>query len=277
MPPVKGEEKPGAGPEVAPQIFTPPAEKQAISLPPVEEKPAPAAPKVKAVTATTVKAAPVKAVAVKTVDYEAISLANLLAIWGVDMYAELDSWQRGDDSKLKYEEIARRYGLNTVFLTADLPELSIMNLPCILSQVKDSQLNQKLSLVLTGLSEKGALVIHPEAGEKIYSKADLASRWSGEIIVLWRNIDKLGLQPISPWLNHEEIGKIENRLRQLGYFKDYPSPDKTIRKKQQARALMNFQHDHRLKVDGIVGIRTRLVLYNIIDQPFTPTLKREVF
>jgi general secretion pathway protein A len=223
------------------------------------------------------KPAEPEAVAPKPVDYQAVSLANLLNIWGSDAPQDMESWKRGNDGRLNYGEIAEQYGLNVALLTTDLEELGIIGLPCILSQVSDPQSNQELSMVLTGLSDEWALVIHPEKGEMNYARDELASRWPGEAIILWRNVDKLSPEPISPWRGEEGIEKVELRLRQLGYFKDYPSPDMALRKKQRARALMNFQHDHRLKVDGIFGVRSRLVLYNIIDQPFTPTLKREIF
>ncbi len=212
-----------------------------------------------------------------TKDYDSVSLANLLAIWGGDRSADMDSWERDGSGTLEYEKIARQYGLDTVLLKADLQELGILNLPCILPQITDSQSKQKLSLVLVGISEEWAMVIHPEAGEVNYARDDLSSRWSGEAIILWRNVDNLISEPISPWRSEAGIEKIEERLRQLGYFKEQPSTDMEIRKNQRARALMNFQHDHRLEVDGILGIRTRLVLYNVIDQPFTPTLKRDIF
>jgi general secretion pathway protein A len=210
-------------------------------------------------------------------EYDVLSFANLLAVWGLEKSKDKDGWERGIDGKLNYEEIAQRYDLNVYVLTTDLQELSVINLPCILEQVTDNQSGQKLPLVLTGLSDDWALVIHPNEGEVSYTKDDLASRWAGEAVLLWRNIDQLGDEPISPWRGEEGIEKVEMRLRQLGYFKDYPSTDMVLRKKQRARALMNFQQDHNLTVDGILGMRSRLVLYNIVDQPVTPTLKRELF
>lgn len=219
---------------------------------------------------------------VKTTDYDvrkhdALSFVNLLAIWGKDRPQDMSSWKRANDGKLEYEKIAQQYGLTAVVLTADLNELSVINLPSVLFQVTDPESNQELSLVLVGLSEDEVLVIHPEKGKLSYTKSDLAYRWKGESLILWRNIDELVPEIISPWRGEAGIEKVERRLQQLGYFKEQPSADMEIRKKQRARALMNFQHDHRLQVDGVVGTRTRLVLYNIIDQPFTPTLKREFY
>jgi general secretion pathway protein A len=251
-------------PEVSPEEALPPtAPPEKTPPPPVVEERKPPAP---------------KAVETDVSEYEAISLANLLAIWGLDNPQEMENWERGVDGHLNYGKIAQQYGLNVSFFKAeDLEELSVINLPCILSQVNDPQLNQKLPLVLAGLSEQWALILHPTEGEITYAKDELLSRWPGDAIVLWRNIDNLGDHPISPWRGEPGIEKVELRLQQLGYFKGFPSPDIALRKKQRARALMNFQYDHNLKVDGILGIRSRLVLYNIIDQPFTPTLKREIF
>ncbi len=209
--------------------------------------------------------------------YDALSLANLLDIWGKNTPKKVNGWERGIDGKLKYEKIARKYGLSSIKLTANLHELSVINMPCVLFEVTDPELDEKLPLVLTGLSEDEALVIHPEKGKLRYTKNDLAFLWTGEAIVLWNNIDKLSPNLISPWRGEKGIEKVEQRLHQLGYFKERFFDDMEKRKQQRARALMNFQLDHQLNPDGVVGIHTRLVLYNIVDQPFTPTLKRETF
>ncbi len=210
-------------------------------------------------------------------DYEVLSMANLLAIWRQDRLSNLNSWAKKADGSLNYSGVAQRYGLSVVSLNANLNDLSLINLPCILSGVTDLKLGHKIPLVLTGLSDDWALVIHPNEGELRYSRDELASIWDGAAIFLWHNIDSLSTEDISPWQAGSGIEKVEQRLRQLGYFKGRASDDSSVRHKQRARALMNFQSDHDLEVDGILGMRSRLVMYSIIDQPFTPTLRRGAF
>lgn len=213
----------------------------------------------------------------EAIGQDAIALSNLLKLWNLEKPIAPRKWERNNKNKLNYAKIARQYNLDATFLTADLEELEVINLPCLLEDIEQPASEKKVSVVLKGLEETEALVVHPKQGELIYPREELAARWAGKILVLWRNIDNLSDTTASPWQQDQEMNQVEQRLRQLGYLKEEQSKSSMERRTQRMKALMNFQQDHHLEINGVCGVRTKLVLYSIIDQPFSPTLKGKFF
>ncbi len=200
---------------------------------------------------------------------EIASFATLLRLWGVrgDLVAEAKTWSEADN--FSFREIAQGYGLEANYFRTDIERLRIWNLPCILLGFVDKDLNRSGAVILLGFSEAEATIGDPRKGRLRISWDELRRRWEGEAIILWKNLDGM-TSTLRLGMGGEEVRSLERRLRKLGYFKEIPpigTYDWNMR-----QAVMHFQREHALKVDGIVGPQTKMVLYSLLGQPFMPRL-----
>ncbi len=210
-------------------------------------------------------------------DNDAAALLGLLDLWNLSQMGiqEARSWDKDASGKPDYARIAARYGLDVVFLDIKLEDLEALDFPCILFEVKISPTNTA-DLVLKGLDNNEALVLHPQQGDMRFGRKELVSIWKGKSLVLWRNLDRLILDSALTGDNDKDMLQIDKRLKQLGYLTAAAHPSQEQLVHQRLKAIKTFQQDHNLKESGVCDIRTKLILYNIIDQPYSPTLKKEI-
>lgn len=200
---------------------------------------------------------------------EITSLATLLKLWGVrgDLVVEAKTWSQTDN--FSFREIAQGYGLEANYFRTDTERLRIWNLPCILLDFVDKDLNRSCAVILLGFSEDQAIIGDPWKGRLRISWDELKNRWEGRAIILWKNPEGM-TSTLRLGMGGEEVRSLERHLRKLGYFEGIPpigTYDWNMR-----QAVMHFQSEHALRVDGIVGPQTKMILYSLLDQPFIPRL-----
>ncbi len=219
----------------------------------------------------------------KRVPYSAELMANphvictaiLVKMWGIEQPVNGDwrSWKRTETELLDISQIAGKYGLQTTQLKTDLSELQAIDLPCILQYVYDAESAEGGPMVLAKLTEDKAILYSPQQGLVNLTREDLARNWSGQAVILWRNLDQLSDKPLFSQKNDgEDLLQVGIRLRQLGYLEKRGA---TMDEQALKEAIRKFQQDNQLMQDGILGTVSKIALYRILGSPFSPTLSGE--
>lgn len=197
-------------------------------------------------------------------NYNLAAMITLLGQWGVRDIDEsqIDWWGEIERRKFSFHDIALQYGLEASLLKTSLDELHLFNIPVILLEVYDTSLGRSCSMVLTGIDEEKAVVLHPGQGRKIYNRNELRKSWGKKAVVLWRNPDKLPARLISPLMGEKVLEKVWLRLKASGCATGTLSDNHGEAWRSIIKAVRTFQKKNGLRADGIIGVRTRLKLYS---------------
>ncbi len=183
------------------------------------------------------------------------SAAILLSMWqqprpNVDLIpAEVD-----DDSF--FDIAARQYGLRNFPVSGNWDLVDQINLPAIVS-LKHSKQARPVYLCLVA-RQGGKLQLRDRlGGQKVETTyASLEPYMEGPIHIFWKNL--LGFDMIIGYGSDDRaVLMVKNLLRKIGYdhISLNPEFDAATRK-----AIRHFQTDHDLKVDGLVGPVTKIML-----------------
>jgi general secretion pathway protein A len=179
-----------------------------------------------------------------------------LALWFP--LAEINPYLEGlDDDQAYFRLVARQNGLLIHRLEGGWSLLEKLNIPVVLElRASEGQEPRYLSLshieeeaiTLGGLKENTSLRIRPE---------DVQSYWTKVSYVLWKDyLDYPGTIPMGA--SRESVIALKMLLQDIG-FKDLeisPFYDEKTR-----GAVMAVQEKHGIRVDGVVGPLTKIVLY----------------
>jgi general secretion pathway protein A len=100
--------------------------------------------------------------------------------------------------------------------------------------------------------------------------AELEERWKGEAFVVWREFEEIP-ELIVPGSSSESILWLQSALVGLGLYLDEPSgrfDDHTL------KGVRVLQLGRRLDPDGVVGPRTKMVIYDMLQEYSVPRLNR---
>jgi general secretion pathway protein A len=206
-----------------------------------------------AVTAPAVASAPDVARRLAGLDPSASAHAATSAIltaWGE---RPLES----DETRLpeNLESVAWRRGLEELQLTANRSMLRLLDLPALL-EVRSSASSTPSWVAVTRM-DTSQVVLWID-GTPVTASADLLdSIWTGRASVLWRDFDGLG-PTLRPGVRGAAVAHLQELLRRVGM--EGVAPTGTF-DAGTAKAVTDFQRQHRLDADGVVGPLTRIVLY----------------
>jgi hypothetical protein len=197
-------------------------------------------------------------------NYNLISLTVLLNLWGIDdsLPTNQDVPQDDGDDPLWLRQVAGRYGLEVSYFETDLEELRDWDIPCILSGVKDEGSNRQTWVVLLKVSDEKVTIFSPAKGRLAILREDLLKKWKNRAIIFWKDLDRIAFT-LGPGMKGEEVRRLEERFKSLGYFKGIP--EKGVYDGDLRQVVAHFQKEHGLKVDGIVGPQTKMALYHLVD------------
>ena len=102
------------------------------------------------------------------------------------------------------------------------------------------------------------------------SLAELADRWFGEFLVIWRPSIPLAKE-LRVGMRGDDVRWLRAGLAQLDR-QPAATDNPDLFDGELERMVRDFQRSHRLVVDGIAGVQTQLVLDSAIGVPGTPTL-----
>lgn len=197
------------------------------------------------------------------------SFTALLRIWGI----ENDSVAKGmiaskkDVNNLVIFNEAKKFNLEAISLHEPLERIKKYGYPCML-RVKET-CSQPYHIALIKLNDMEATVVNPKKGVVRYTIIDLKNIWLGDSIIFWRNLD--GITGDLLWgMRGAEVEQIQKRFKEVGYFQDI-SPTGYFGNYTQL-AVRDFQGKHGLEKNGIVGNRTKMVLYRLLAKHSIPGL-----
>lgn len=165
--------------------------------------------------------------------------------------------------------LGSRYGLDVYRIPLNTDIIRNIGYPCIIKFQEDDT-DGGYYVVLAEIGEKNALILDPIYGRSIYSTDKLQGQWSGEAVVWWKKIEGLDT-PLSGKFPNSAVMRLQEILLSLGLFKEAPTGyygPKTI------EAIKEFQKRMNIKVDGIFGAETHIVLARTYYKEKIPLLER---
>jgi len=113
-------------------------------------------------------------------------------------------------------------------------------------------------LVIKGADEKGATVLDSNGGERIVAREFLIENWGGEVSWIYPSPKKS--VNLVKGDSVPEVLELQRMLGNKGYMVDTTG----VYDQSTSEAIMKFQKDFGLDVDGIAGPRTRALLYQMV-------------
>jgi general secretion pathway protein A len=181
--------------------------------------------------------------------------AILLSMWQQPR-PNVDLIPAAVDDDSFFDIAARQYGLRNYPVSGDWDLVSRINLPAIVS-LKNPKQPGHVYLCLVARRD-GMLQLEDRPGGQMVETtyASLKAYMEGPIHIFWKNL--LGFDMIIGYGSDDRaVLMVKNLLRKIGYHHISLNPefDATTRK-----AIRHFQADHDLKVDGLVGPITKIML-----------------
>ncbi len=162
-----------------------------------------------------------------------------------------------------------RQGLRTFWLhTTTLDELQIINQPALLI-FSDENSEQRMVVLFRFDGETAILAgLDGETYFRVH-RTEVENSWSHAAIIPWRDFENLP-DTLKPGMQDFAARWLQEHLRALGFLTQEPSG---IYDAQTASAVRRFQEQVHLDADGIVGVRTKLMLYGASREYAVPKLR----
>lgn len=163
-----------------------------------------------------------------------------------------------DDDNAFFQFAAARNNFHILVVNNDLDLVKKLNLPTVLAFMPPKAMSPRY-LTLVKITGNEMILKGGEKDEIISVKpAKMQSCWSGNAYILWRNFfnysGDIGLDAPA-----ESVFTLKMLLRDIG-FKGI-KPD-NLYDDFTREAIKKIQEKHGIEVDGIVGARTKIVIYN---------------
>lgn len=176
-----------------------------------------------------------------------------------------------DDSSF-FDIAARQYGLRNYEVKGNWPLVKKIDLPAILTLTPPGR-NGSVFLNLVG--RRGDMLQvrnHPEGEAYEVNYRSISPYLEGTIHIFWKNI--IGFDMIIGYgADERAILMVKNLLRKIGYDHITLSP---VFDYDTKLAIRDFQQSHQLKVDGLVGPLTKIMLLREAGTAVMPQLNSDV-
>ncbi|MBW2065376.1 MAG: AAA family ATPase [Deltaproteobacteria bacterium] len=112
-------------------------------------------------------------------------------------------------------------------------------------------------LLVKEVKERGAIVIDGQGNERLLERTFLMENWGGEVSFVYPSL--LGSLFLSKGSEDPRVFQVQKVLKEMGYMVETTGQyDEKTR-----RAVTEFQREFGLDADGIVGLRTGALLYQM--------------
>jgi general secretion pathway protein A len=201
----------------------------------------------------------------KVTEAESIRRAfnNLARIWNVPPVPEtvdVDEFKR-------LERAALDRGLRLYAFAGNLGTLLNIDYPAVLELTMPG-IPGKRYISLVGIQNDQLLVDTPVAGRRSLSFSELEKHWSGRGYFLWKDQMNV-LARLSPGSKRKQVTHLQGLLKEAGV---YNGPPTGIYDSDTISAVKDFQSLKGIERDGIVGVKTLMLLYRSIDRFGVPRL-----
>jgi general secretion pathway protein A len=189
---------------------------------------------------------------------DAVGYQALLGLWGVD-------FDPNQGAACPQAEMA---GLRCYFQRGTWSTLRQLDRPVILTLTGDDGANHEMAL--TGLDEDRAILAGSD-GPVSVPLAVLSEFWFGPYLVVWRpaNGDD---RPIGPGTQSENVRWLRESLAAINEDYTPEAGGGDIFDAELERQVIEFQRQHRLEADGLVGQKTQIIINTLLAQNDAPRL-----
>jgi general secretion pathway protein A len=176
-----------------------------------------------------------------------------------------------DEDSAFFQFAAARNNFHLLVVSQDLHLVKNLNLPAVLEFLPPDAISPRY-LTLIKMTENEMILKGGEKDEVIsVAPAKMQSYWSGNAYILWKNFfnysGDIGLDAPS-----ESVFTLKMLLRDIGFKEIKPDnlyDDFTM------ETIKKIQEKHGIEVDGIVGARTKIVIYNEKKELKIPHIRSE--
>ena len=191
-------------------------------------------------------------------DTRRLALDAVLRRWNVEPHG--DRTLPKVENAMFFDIVAERHGLSLLAIEErDIDTLAMLDLPTVIP-LKKTGSHLPLYAGIVGLQDNGHFYLQLD-GQHLLGQADawnLMRHWSGEAFVVWKNY--MGYEGVIPGgAPRPAVVFLKQLLWESGY------PDLVIDERYDEttrNAVRKIQAKYGLKVDGLVGDMTKIVLFN---------------
>jgi general secretion pathway protein A len=158
-------------------------------------------------------------------------------------------------------------GLECVFQKGSWGQLRTLNRPAILTLIDDT--GSAHQLTIARLDDEVAEITLGTATYDV-SVSSLSRYWYGEYLLLWRP-QVTGLRALRLGMRGDEVRWLRRTLYSARGQKPV-EPASDYYDEELASMVEDFQRRHRLNVDGVAGVHTRIVLDSVVNPTGAPLL-----
>lgn len=181
--------------------------------------------------------------------------------------AIMDMWglSASVDPNLKFNTIASGLGMRVYQYNGNLRGIKALNYPAILELHLQGEMKAKYVALKHIKGNQGIFFLSNDMDLPLLTTDDF---WYGRAYIFWKDFEDLAT--CLKYGDHSiEVVWVQKKLKILGY---YDSDTSSIYGEKTKTAVAEFQRKHRIRVDGIVGPETKMVLYNQLPSYDTPNL-----
>ncbi len=162
---------------------------------------------------------------------------------------------------------ALHQGLQCLMQRGSLAQLRLLNRPAILMLTDDGGASRQV--VLRGIGDDNATL---QLGAHLTSVglADLSRYWFGDFVLLWHPVAK-DVRDLRSGMHGDPVRRLRHELTLWSGASDSSASDEYD--SSLVQLVEQFQHAHRLTVDGIAGVETQVALDSALAAPDTPVLQ----
>lgn len=189
------------------------------------------------------------------------AMTTLFRLWGIE-------YQPGNGTACSQAEAA---GLSCLYQRGSWTGIRQLDRPVVLTLTdRNGNAHQPVLVSLNG--ERGELAFGDD--RSTYSIEDISALWYGEYLLIWRPPNAQA-KAIKPGMRDANVRWLRQSLAALN--SDYnpeagASTDPDFFDKELEERLKDFQRQHRLKVDGLAGQQTQIIINSSLALDGTPRL-----
>jgi general secretion pathway protein A len=155
--------------------------------------------------------------------------------------------------------LARKLGLDCIYSTVDSKRILSFRVPCLL-EVYPLDLRKRNFLIFKEIKGEKIITLHLGGKERAYSIDDLQRIWFGQCLIFYPITPHDDDPILKEGMKHPSVGKLQEILSYLGYYEGVESCQFDEKTKI---AVLKFQKDLGISMDGIVGRKTKAFLFQL--------------
>lgn len=191
------------------------------------------------------------------------AMTTLFRLWGVD-------YKDGNGTACSQAEAA---GLSCLFQKGSWAGIRQLDRPVVLT-LTDKNGDTHQPVLVTLVADRAELAIGE--ARSFHSIEEISKLWFGEYLLIWRPPNG-NAKAMKPGMRDENVGWLRQSLAAID--PDYhpetsAGADVDYFDKDLERRLMDFQRQHRLKVDGLAGQLTQIIIISSLAPDGAPRLAR---